>query len=189
MDRGVLCALFVAKSLLPLPCALLFVTGCFLNPQGEDPGFEEGNAATANGTPVATGFFPTGPGDPGAAPIGDPGPSLGVDPVTGAPLTPDDSAGPGATPMPEPGAPGIVPPAGTATPQPTPTPTMSASPEPAGAGGASFGEPGASGAGGSEVEAGEQFDGGPFNYGSPDGDAGPGDGGLDAGDEFTESDP
>lgn len=55
------------------------------------------------------------------------------------------------------------------------------------AGGASAGAAG--GAGGAEAEPGEQFDGGPFNYGSPEGDAGPGDAGVDAGIGFTGGDP
>lgn len=192
MDRGVLDALFVAMRLLLVPCVGLIATGCFLNPQGEDPGFEDGNVMNAS-TPTG------GLGAPGAAPDFGPYPSddmgSSVTDLPGMTATvpagasgPTGSSSPGAA---LPTSTGTTAPDVPATPdpvQPTPEPAPAAGGAgPVGQGGADAASGGApagetGGAGGVVAEPGEQFDGGPFNYGSPEADAGPGDAGVDAGD-------
>jgi hypothetical protein len=192
MDRGVLDALFVAMRLLLVPCVGLIATGCFLNPQGEDPGFEDGNVTNAGDQ---GGILAPTAGFPDFGPSGSSDSNDGVAmPGAGAPVT-TTTVSPGAT-----AAPGPLP---TSAPAPLPSPSVEPAPVvpdpvaatggagPVGQGGAdtaSGGAPGGEtgGAGGSLADPGEQFDGGPFNYGSPEGDAGPGDAGVDAGDGLIE---
>jgi hypothetical protein len=168
-----------------VPCALLLATGCILNPQGEDPGFEDETGASVMDSPGD--LFPPGPGTPAPDSQG-----AVVDPVTGQPQAPDPAGGLPLSPA-GPGAPpstGAVTPAATPGPQEMPVAPVTPPPEPTplpGAGGAgpaqaAGGAPASGGAGGGH-EPTEQFDGGPFNYASPR-DGGRGDAGLDAGTAF-----
>jgi hypothetical protein len=184
MDRGVLHALVVVKCLVAVPCALLLAMGCTLNPQGEDPGYDEGSTITMSGGPGGDVFTP-GPGVvPGSSPGGD-SPNDGISLPTGA--------SPGATMAPvspaAPSGPELGPPTPAVVPSTAPSPTSSGLPadpgpvpEPSGpfASGGSPGAAASGGAGGASTVPGEEFDGGPFNYASPR-DAGMGDAGLDAG--------
>lgn len=185
MDRRVLSALAVAKRLGPFWLALS-LSGCVLNPIGEDPGYEENNTADILGGSEATGASPGGlippSGPQGAAPV-TPGPAQGAtDPAAGIPnpLDPTGPSVPGAGPPP-------AAPAGTS---PVDAPGLTPTPEPVqGAGGASAGSGGspsvgeAGAAGEPEPDAmvpGMDFDGGTFNYGQ-DADGGSNDDSEDGG--------
>jgi hypothetical protein len=187
MDRGVLSALVVVKRVLALCVVSLWAPGCVLNPQGEDPGFEEGNTTGIGAQPTPADGVEGSPVFLPSAPGGDPSPSAGA-PPPGAPAAsqaPDAiSSESGEEPLP--GDPGSVVPG--VDPEGPGSPTTSIPVSPVGAGGsaASGGSPGQAAGGGNPTvdpplagsggtDMGMDFDAGPFNY------AAPADGGLDGG--------
>lgn len=186
MDRRVLSALAVAKRLGPFWLALS-LSGCVLNPIGEDPGYEDDDLAGIIGEPNASAGNPgvLNPSAMGPAGPLTPGPTQGAtDPANGIP-NPSDPAGPG---VPGAGPDPITPPPAATTPvdapvvTPTPEPVQGAGGASAGSGGSpSVGEAGAPG----EPEPdsmvpGMDFDGGTFNYGQ-DTDGGSNDDSEDGG--------
>jgi hypothetical protein len=187
MDRGVLSALNVVKRSLTFCGGSLWLVSCVLNPQGEDPGFEDDSTPTFGAGDVQSVSPMTGaPSETSGVPMmcapladipGMPGVAPGSEPISELPET-------------EPPSPVVVPPAaGPADPS---APTGTSVPgitEPAGAGGGGPAGGGASAQGGNAASAGgaggvdntDDFDAGPFNYASDD-DAGAPDGGAtDAG--------
>jgi hypothetical protein len=164
----VLGALTVVKRVSALCCLVL--TGCLLNPQGEDPGLEKNGAATPNADLPQ--LFP---GEEPAVDNSESDEAISIGPGAGAPPVAMSPASPVPGSVAEPSLPVANPeapsdPAGpvlTPTSPPEPEQILEPSPDLA-AGGAAAGSAGAGG--GAIVEddpRGIDFDGGTLNYASP----------------------